>query len=785
MTIAACPPGTLKRFDVETIRTAASGRWADILGRLGVDVPSNPKLHGPCPACGGKDRFRFDDQDGKGTWFCNQCEPKAGDGFALVQNVRRCTFHEALELVANAAGIHPLNDASGRSILRTYDYVDAAGALLFQVVRYEPKDFRQRRPDGKGGWLWGLNGLDPVLYRLPEVFHAGHVLVVEGEKDVETAYGLGLPDGWAATCNPMGAGKWRSPYTAALAGKEVMILPDADQPGAKHGDLIAQSLSGVARSISRVRLPEPFKDLSQWAEDHADLETLLMSAEPYFAVPSVTAGDVESLPIVIPLDEVTLPDFPVEAFPQSLKEMVGAVANATETPVELAALLGMATVAASCQRVFEVEMDPGYQEPLCLWSIVALQSGNRKTAVHAQMTAPLRQKERELCEAAKAQQLTIQSELDTIEARIKSLRSRCANSEDSEDIERLKREIVQMETTKPTLPSIPSLWAQDITPEKLGMLMADSGERIALLSDEGGIFDILAGRYSNGTPNLDVFLQGHSCSPVKVNRGSRAELYLHRPTLTFGLSPQPSVLRDLTNKSVLRDRGFLARVLFALPPSRLGFRTLASSPVPPAIDTAYHRMIHALLSFKAPISEDGIAVAYRLRPSREAHHEWREFARSVEQHLRPGGRYEHMSDWAGKLPGAAVRVAGNFHCVEHAQGQPHGVPISLATMKQALDVMAVLSEHALAAFDLMGADPAVDGARRVWRWVKQGHRSEFSGRDCFQDLRGTFHRMENLAPCFEVLCERGYLLKADDTKQGPGRKTHIYVVHPTLTKEWL
>jgi hypothetical protein len=371
---------------------------------------------------------------------------------------------------------------------------------------------------------------------------------------------------------------------------------------------------------------------------------------------------------------------------------------------------------------------------------------------------------------------------------VKSLRTSLAKSEECENSEQAKQEIIDLETKLPALPTIPSLWAQDVTPEKLGMLMADSGERLAILSDEGGFFDIIAGRYSSGIPNLDICLQGHSCSPVKVNRGSRDELHMQRPTLTIGLSPQPSVLRDLTNKSILRDRGFLARVLFALPTSRLGFRTLAGKPVPSSVETAYHRMIDALLAFHPPSNEDGQLAAYLLRPSPEAHREWKDFALTVERDMRPGERYEHMTDWAGKLPGAAVRVAGLFHCVQHAHAHPHEIPIHLTTMQQALAFLAILSAHALAVFDLMGAEPALDGARRVWRWVDQGRRSAFTARECFQNLRGTFHRMADLDQAFAVLCERGYLLPRDVARIGtgrPGRPSRPYIVNPTITKGWV
>ncbi len=94
------------KLDAATVREHARGRWqTDVFPALNISVPADPRRHGACPTCGGKDRFRCDDKDGRGSWFCNQCEPKAGDGFALVQNVRGCDFKEALSVVAGILGL--------------------------------------------------------------------------------------------------------------------------------------------------------------------------------------------------------------------------------------------------------------------------------------------------------------------------------------------------------------------------------------------------------------------------------------------------------------------------------------------------------------------------------------------------------------------------------------------------------------------------------------------------------------------------------------------------------
>ena len=172
--------------------------------------------------------------------------------------------------------------AADRKIAEVYDYKDAAGQPLYQIVRFDPKGFQERRSDGAGGWIWDLEGVSLVLYRLPEVVKADTVLVVEGEKDVETAYRLGLPAGWAATCNPFGSTRWQSSYGEVLRDKSVVLCPDTDPAGQRHLRQIGRDLVGKAASIHLIVLPDKIKDLSQWADvpNRVPFTALLESASP-------------------------------------------------------------------------------------------------------------------------------------------------------------------------------------------------------------------------------------------------------------------------------------------------------------------------------------------------------------------------------------------------------------------------------------------------------------------------------------------------------------------------
>jgi len=152
-----------------------------------------------------------------------------------------------------------------RNIAATYNYKDEEGNLLYQVVRYNPKGFSQRRPDGNDDWIWNMKGVNPVPYHLPEVIQSVEpVLIVEGEKDVESLRRMGF----TATTSPMGAGKWKPSYNKYLKDKEVILIPDNDQPGYQHCQRIGQSLRGIANKIKWLKLPglEEKEDISDWFE---------------------------------------------------------------------------------------------------------------------------------------------------------------------------------------------------------------------------------------------------------------------------------------------------------------------------------------------------------------------------------------------------------------------------------------------------------------------------------------------------------------------------------------
>ena len=203
------------------------------------------------------------------------------------------------------AGRPEVPSARGR-IVATYPYHDETGTLLFEVVRSEPKDFRQRRPDGAGGYAWNLKGVRQVPYHLPELIeaiaHERTVFIVEGEKDVDRLRAFNIP----ATCNAGGAGKWRDDFATHFTGADIVILPDNDDAGRDHAEKVARSLAPVAgrvRVLALTGLPRK-GDVSDWIAAGGSAEDLHRLAEeapawkPTVAtrLPSVWWGDEDKQP---------------------------------------------------------------------------------------------------------------------------------------------------------------------------------------------------------------------------------------------------------------------------------------------------------------------------------------------------------------------------------------------------------------------------------------------------------------------------------------------------------
>lgn len=626
-------------------------------------------------------------------------------------------------------------------LVATYDYKDTNGRVVLRVQRWEHttkkdakgkprKTFRQSipNPDRRGGKKWIAPGdALRVPYRLPQLCAAPRdalIYIAEGEKccDILAAWDF------VSTCNPEGArrGSWRPELTQYFAGRDVAIMVDNDPDGERHAQEVAMALHRTASRIRLVRLPgvPDGGDVADFAAAGGTVQALraLVAQTPDWEPEAEQINDEWEEPIPFTRFE-GLPEFPVEAFTGWARSMIEAVATAIQTPVELSTMYLLTVVATALQKKVVVTPKPGWSEPVNLFLVVVMGSGENKSTVCQLMAEPL-------WEWQFAQERQAGDDPDRTHGR---------------------------------------LLTNDSTPERLATLMGEHGGKMAVISAEGGIFDVMAGRYSNKVPYIDVYLVGHSGDHYAVDRQGRPSITLRQPALTLGLAVQPKALEVLLGNTVFRGKGLLARFGYMFPSSRVGYRDVDAPPIPSAISDTYKKNVGRLLAVPYRRGQDDNTAPHVLTFSAVAGERFRAMRQQIETRLRPTGDLHVLKDWANKYPGLIARLAGVLHMIELAdRTDPWDVNVSEATLNRALAIGEYFQAHAKAAYGEMDVTPGVKDARHVLAWIeRESQMRTFTQRVAFRALEGHFDSVERLKPALSMLIERGYIRDVPTTHKGP------------------
>ncbi|MFD5437035.1 YfjI family protein [Kitasatospora sp. NPDC127067] len=499
------------------------------------------------------------------------------------------------------------------------------------------------------------------------------------------------------------------------------------------------------------------------------------------AVPPAFAAEPPGWEEPIPLGQARiLPPFPVDALPGWVADMVAAVAEETQTPVDLAGCLALAVLAVAGGGRAVVVVRGRWREPVNLYVVVALPPANRKSAVFTAMTRPLVKVERALVEqsAGAIVEATTTASLARAAADKATAKAAAASEDEREELNRLAIDLART-AADITVPAEPQLIADDGTPAAITTLLAEQGGRLAVMSAEGGIFDTIAGRYSGGSPDMEVFLKGHAGDLLKVNRQSRDKQYIDEPALTMALAVQPCVLEDIGRNRVFDGRGLLARFLYSMPESLVGRRKSLPDLIPDEVADEYERKVTALTLAMADWTDPAV-----LTTTPEAGAALVAFQDRIEPRLAPCGALGHISEWAGKLVGATVRIAGLLHLAEHG-GDGYKQPITVDTVERAIRLGEYFTTHALNVFEAMGADKALAGARTVLKHLTDYPAPSFSRRDLMAKLsRAEFPTVTVLESALGLLEEHGWLRHEPAPPRPPGTRGRPpaprYATHPQL-----
>lgn len=444
------------------------------------------------------------------------------------------------------------------------------------------------------------------------------------------------------------------------------------------------------------------------------------------------------------------PPFPLEGFPDWLKDMVLGVATFTQTDPTMAGTVALAVLSACAGGRIEVEPAPGWRETSNVFIACVADPGERKSPVHGAMTAPLWEAEKTLIAKTAATRSEQAALKDITAQRATHLRAAAAKADDAQ-ADQLIADAVAAEQAAEAIvvPTRPCLISDDSTPEPLATLMAENGGRMAVLSDEGGIFDMLAGRYS-ANPWLEPYLKGHVGNPMRTGRSSRQET-IARPALTIGVMIQPSVLRKFGTDNNLVGRGMVARFLLTLPASMAGWRNIDPDPVPQAVRATYHQHIHdlavTLATWDSPCILRLTPAAQRVRIDQ---------ATQIEHQLRPGGVLRETLSWGNKFTGTALRLATLLHLANNPN-DAWEQDINARIVEAGFQLGWVLFDHYQAAMHTIATDPKTDTTQRVLNVLIDNNMQAFTRREIQRKAHRQLPTAKDAAAALDTLTQLGWI----------------------------
>lgn len=464
-----------------------------------------------------------------------------------------------------------------------------------------------------------------------------------------------------------------------------------------------------------------------------------------------------------PFDESRLPVINTDVFPVWLNDFIEGVAEETQTPVDASAMAAIAVLSTVIAGNFVAKPKKSWSETLNTYSVMALDSANRKSSVFQRFLNPITDYEREESERLQSLITDQQGEISAKKKRVQHLEgvyAKKGNIEVLEEAKALSREINETEIIVK-----PRFITADATPEKLAELMLQHGERISVMSAEGAeVFEMMAGRYSDKS-NIDIYLKSHAADYVAVDRMGRDSIILQKPTMTVGLFVQPSVIRDIPQN--FQERGLTQRFLYSLPVSMVGYREIEPREMAVEIEIVYKRKMKSLLEIARPKDSDPIPLefdedAYRLLIT---------ISQEVEMLLRNPDYPGVFKSWLGKLTGQIVRLAALFHVADHASSNTERIPprISKQTLERANSLRGYFIAHAEAANGIMRLNDSEEDAKYILKRLSeiQENQDSIEYRELHQLVKNRL-RAEALKKILNELEERNYI-----KQEKAGRKSTL------------
>lgn len=544
-----------------------------------------------------------------------------------------------------------------------WTYHSATGSQIGQVIRWNTPTGKRIRPISLSGERWVLGGMPTPrpLYRLPDLLARPDepIHITEGEKAADAAAELGL----LATTSPHGAQSAAKADWSPLAGRDVVILPDADSAGAQYAADVASLLSKLSPPPS-VRIlqtgaggldlqPDSGGDIHDWiaqqrelGHDPAAMRQTLQTLIQQATTPAATEDQSPTTPAV-----ETYQPFPTEALPEPARSFISTCARAIGCDESFIALPLLAALASAIGNSRRVQLKRGWTEPAILWAAIVGDSGTLKSpamevahrAIHRRQHHWLKDHD----------QIKARFEIDkALWEKQMALWKRTRSQEDPPPM--------------PDIPKTPRCICDDVTIEALASLLQDNPRGLLLACDE------LAGwmggfnRYSNGKGNdVAKWLEMFGGRSIRVDRKTSGAVYVPRAAVSVCGSIQPATLARALGVEH-RENGLAARLLLACPP-RIPKRW-TEADIPPEMELRLQRLIDRLFDLQPDTDDAGDPQPILIPLSADGKAAWIDYynAHSLEQEDLTG---DLSAAWS-KLEGYAARLALLIHFIRWANEDP-------------------------------------------------------------------------------------------------------------------
>ena len=456
-----------------------------------------------------------------------------------------------------------------------------------------------------------------------------------------------------------------------------------------------------------------------------------------------------------------LPDFPLDCLPAGLRDFVQQLAACKQAPVDAAAvsLLSVFSMAEGGRFMVDPGIAAVYQLGINLFTMTVMESGTGKSEIMNVLKKPIEDFVKDYNWKNREKIAMDENWSSVLRERVSKAKKQCVSGKaDYSDLEEAQRELDAFRPMK-KLRCI----TDNATSEALENLLAENDGVMSVVSTEGGVIDIMGGRYSkDGGSNIDIYLHGYSNESFDKDRAGQGHVHVDHLYLNVIFSIQPRVLKDFMRKDFI-EKGMTSRFLYSIP-RELEERLLRDSPnIEPLVLADYENKLRDIMSI-----ERNVGAPYELRFSREAtelmiSYNDDEIQKRIKEDLAC------IKRTARRIIGQTIRLAGVLHLMAYGSEAVEKREISAQTVEKAIRLTNYFLEHTKAAHKTVEDSEEIKNLKYVWEKCRGLKVPEFSSDVLREKCRGRLRTNEEQKPYITGLIERGYLRKLPEDKKNKGK----------------